>query len=532
MKPTNDEHTRSVGQFARACAVALTAALAAAVTAGAVSVPAQAQGNTEIRRDGDELVGQISIPMNKSETVRLDTSFAEVLVGSSDIADVLPLTDRSIYILGQEPGTTNISILDSDSRVIGVLDLQVTLDIPTIRRRIHEATGNSNIRVEDNDGQLVLSGPVNDSPSVDRAMQIASQYAPGNVINAMDVTTTQQVMLKVRFVEATRGAGRELGIRWEGTGTRGRTQIGAEPYPQQAGFPPFDVRYDSQGNPIVDGFYNPDGTGPIPSGVDSLVGGAQMLLSGSDPVGVVLANLMNSGYNIDVLIKALEDKGHARNLAEPNLVAMSGDTAEFLAGGEFPVPVRGSDGEVTIEYKDFGVGLAFTPTVLRDGQINLKLEPTVSQLDFTNAVQSGGVFVPALTTRRASTTIELRDGQSFAIAGLLQNTQRREIAQLPWIGNIPVIGALFRSTNYQNRETDLVIMVTPHLVEPGAPGDRIATPLDRSLPSNDPELFLTGQMEIPKDYRHYVEEGGAVRGPYGHMLDQEFGPDGVVGKSN
>jgi pilus assembly protein CpaC len=252
-----------------------------------------------------------------------------------------------------------------------------------------------------------------------------------------------------------------------------------------------------------------------------------MLLSGGQPMGVVLANLLNSGYNIDVLIQALEERGHARNLAEPNLVALSGDTADFLAGGEFPYPVPTDSGQPAVEYKEFGVRLAFTPTVLKNGNINLVLEPEVSTLDFSQPTTFGA---PALSSRRARTTIELRDGQSFAIAGLLQNTSSRQLSQVPWIGNIPVLGALFRSTSFQNNETDLVIIVTPHLVQPGAPGDHIATPLDRSLPANDPDLFLMGQMEIPKEYRHYVEAGHGIQGPYGHMLGMEFGFDGIVGK--
>jgi pilus assembly protein CpaC len=195
-----------------------------------LTIAAQAQQRQLYVNDG-ETVGRISVAVNKSETVRLDRTFAEVLVGSSEIADVLPLTDRSIYILGQQPGTTNISIIDSDRRIIGVIDLQVTLDIDTVRRRIHEATGNPQITVSDNNGQLVLGGNVTDAPSVDRAMQVATQYAPGNVINAMNVTSTQQVLLKVRFVEATRNAGRDLGVRWDGRGTRGNVRVGGEPRP-------------------------------------------------------------------------------------------------------------------------------------------------------------------------------------------------------------------------------------------------------------------------------------------------------------
>jgi pilus assembly protein CpaC len=207
----------------------------------------------------------------------------------------------------------------------------------------------------------------------------------------------------------------------------------------------------------------------------------------------------------------------ARNLAEPNLVALSGDTASFLAGGEFPIPVPGQLGQISIEYKRFGVGLAFTPTVLGGGLINLKIEPEVSQLDPSNAITVGPVQVPALIVRRASTTIELRDGQSFVIGGLLQSQGQTAQQQLPWIGDVPVLGALFRSASYQKNETDLAIIVTPRLVRPTRPGDLVASPLDSTLPPNDADLFLMGKPEISPAMAKLA--GGVDRPFTGHMLD-------------
>jgi pilus assembly protein CpaC len=176
---------------------------------------------------------------------------------------------------------------------------------------------------------------------------------------------------------------------------------------------------------------------------------------------------------------------------------------------------------VTIEFKKFGVELGFVPTVLSRGVINLRIEPSVSELDFTNAVTIAGTTIPALTVRDARTTIELRDGQSFAIAGLLQNRNQQAVSQLPWIGSVPVLGSLFRSSSYQQSETDLVIIVTPRLVAPAAPGQVMASPLDSRLPANDVDFFLNGQMEVRKRYNHYVNSGGEIKGPYGHMI----GPD-------
>jgi pilus assembly protein CpaC len=232
----------------------------------------------------------------------------------------------------------------------------------------------------------------------------------------------------------------------------------------------------------------------------------------------VPSRALNRGnFSVDVALNALEQKGLIRSLAEPNLVALSGDTASFLAGGEFPIPVPGSLGTVTIDYKKYGVGLAFTPTVLRQGLINLKIEPEVSELDRSNPVVIAGISVPPLIVRRASTTIELRDGQSFVIGSLLQNRSTTHQLQLPWLGDVPVLGALFSSKRYQKDETDLAIIVTPRLVRPTRPGDLVKTPLDNTLPANDIDFFLMGKAEVtPADVWLAV---GHQRRFVGHILD-------------
>jgi len=247
------------------------------------------------------------------------------------------------------------------------------------------------------------------------------------------------------------------------------------------------------------------------------------------PFGSLLTSILrtSSGASIDLLVTALETKGLVRRLAEPNLMALSGESARFLAGGEFPVPVASTAGTaglvptVTIQFKTFGVELGFVPTVLSRGVINLRVEPSVSELDFTNAVTIAGTTIPALSSRNARTTVELRDGQSFAIAGLLQTRNRQDISQLPWIGSVPVLGTLFRSSSYQQQETDLVIIVTPRLVAPAAPGQQLATPLDSRMPANDVDFFLNGQMEVKKRYNDYVSSGGELKGPYGHIIAPE-----------
>jgi pilus assembly protein CpaC len=306
-----------------------------------------------------------------------------------------------------------------------------------------------------------------------------------------------------------------------GAGTRGFSTGSAQPnIPPQAGNAAI-----SGGSLLGTSNGSASNTGGI-----SVLKSTGALLSGGTPFGVVLANLVNdnngSGNNLDVMIRALETKGLIRSLAEPNLVALSGDTAKFLAGGEFPVPILAGTGQgatPSIEFKKFGVSLAFTPTVLRQGIINLRISPEVSQIDPASSVTIQGTTVPGLVTRNAQTTIELRDGQSFAIAGLLQSRSVRAIDQLPWLGTVPILGALFRSAAYQNHESDLVIIVTPHLVRPATPTEHLATPFDKRLPSNDVDLFINGQTDVPKRYSDYVTSGGGINGPYGHIVPVEQG---------
>ena len=314
-------------------------------------------------------------------------------------------------------------------------------------------------------------------------MAIAKRYAPDAVTNALGVAGPQQVMLEVRFVEAQRSAGRELGFS-----TRGRSS---------------SVAWDSS-----EQTFNPAAGAAI---------AAKNLLSGAAPFGSMLANILDGGTKVDVLLRALEERNLVRRLAEPNLVTTSGDTASFLAGGEFPFPVSAGNDKISIEFKQFGVALAFTPTVLSGSLINLKIAPEVSDVDNNLCVEidTKGTKVCGLVVRRANTTVELKDGQSLAIAGLLQHSHAKEQAQIPWIGQVPVLGTLFRSASFQNNETDLVIIVTPHLVKPKVPGEKLRDPLDAPMVSNDVDFFLNGRAEITKvdeDRRHETR-------PYGHIIE-------------
>lgn len=446
-------------------------------------------------------IRHVVVIRNKSRTFEFDTPFASAVVGAPDIADVLPMSDRIIYLQGKKIGTTNISVFDQDKKLVSVIDVEVAIDADYIARKIRQTTGASGIRVSSNQEQIVLSGKVRSAVDAERAVAFAKGLAPDNtVVNMMQVAAAQQVLLKVRFIEASREAGRNLGINWfvgNKGGTRGiNTGIGG---PTQAG---------SEGTP---------GGLPLFQTLGTFAGATT-----SAPFGVAIANLANGGTSIDVIISALESRGVARRLAEPDLVALSGDTASFLAGGEIPVPVvqpsSGATPTITVDYKPFGVNLTFVPTVLADGIINLKLSPSVSQLDYTNAIRNQGFLIPALTKREAKTTIELRDGQSFAIAGLLQSEGLRNISEVPWLGSLPILGALLRSASFQQNETDLVVIVTPHLVSPAAPGQLLATPLDTRQPSNDRDLFLLGRTDVGRKATEPAIARGANE-PYGHILE-------------
>jgi pilus assembly protein CpaC len=451
----------------------LSLAVALAAPLSGVALLAYAPINPVLAADarmvaiGENRVGAVRVALGKSETLRTTRGFVDLVVGDSDIADVMPLTDETLYVLGKKIGTTNVSIYDASKQLVGVIEIEVAYNTPRLASDL-SLRGAGAARVESANGRTVLSGDVPDAMEAARAVALARQYGP-EVLNHMKVRGPQQVMLEVRFVEASRNAGKDLGINWRVAGER-----------------------------------------------FTAASGTAALASGYTPFGALLGRVLSGGVDADVLVQALEERGLARRLAEPNLIAMSGEKASFLAGGEFPIPVQAEQGRITVDYKKFGVGLTFTPIVLANGIINLRIEPEVSQLDATNSVRAGGVAVPALIVRRASTVVELRDGQSFAIAGLLQSINQETQQQLPWIADVPILGSLFRSASFERKETDLAIIVTPRLVKPARPGERLKTPLDPSVPTNEFEFFLTGQQEIP------IAKAGSSRpvAPiHGHILD-------------
>ncbi len=428
----------------------------------------------------------VRITLHKSENVRVEYPFSEALIGDPDIADVVPLTNASINILGKKIGVTRLSLLDQKKQVLGIVDVEVTHDIETLKRIMRDIAAFSNLRVTSVNGRIMLTGMAPDSVALSKALALAEQFAPGEVTNAMSVAAPQQVMLEVRFIEASRTLNRGLGVNVSTAGGRVGGVTGIENYSTNL----------TTGQTI----YN------MATGL-----GGNLV-----PFGAGIGNFTLGKTNVDVIIKALEEQGLARSLAEPNLVALSGDTASFLAGGEFPFPVAGANNTVTTEFKKFGIGLAFTPTVLSGRQINLKIEPEVSDIDTTTETMVGNMPVPGLTVRRASTTVELRDGQSFMIAGLLQGSHTADTRGMPWLGDVPVLGTLFRSQSFQKKETDLVIIVTPRVVRPQIPGDKQASPLDNRKPANDREFFLEGKQE--------VQVSKTPQDLGGHIIDYTPGP--------
>ena len=460
------------------------ACIAAAFLGGAaLAVPAAAQVSTVSVADGIH-AGEVAVPVNKSQVIRSDRPFARALIGNPDIADILPLSNSSLYVLGKKAGTTSLTLYDRGSNLIAVVDIVVGPDVISLKRQLSQAIGDQ-VGASISNDSVVLEGIVSSSVAADRAVQLAESYAPGKVINLLSVGSSQQVMLEVRFSEIKRSALKDIGFGFFVSNDSGsfRGAVGG------------GASLSSDGGTTtttttVDGVTTTVET-PNPSRLEL---GAIV-----DSFGILTRTFGAFGLNFDAALNALERKGAITTLAEPTLVALSGETANFLAGGEFPVPVLqdndgGGSSGITIEWKPFGVSLAFTPTVLADGVINMIVEPEVSSIDQSASIVVNNLRIPGLQTRRAKTVVELRDGESFALAGLLRTDFQDTIRQFPILGSIPVIGMLFKSTNFQRDETELVIVVTPRLVRP-VPAYAVKVPTDRAGPPTEADLFLLDRTD-------------------------------------
>jgi pilus assembly protein CpaC len=426
--------------------------------------------------------GALSVPMNRAVVVESDVAFSELSIANPGIADISTLSDRSIYVLGKAPGRTTLTLLSADGQLISNVDVHVTPDIAEFKERLQQILPGENIEVRTANDGIVLSGQVSSTAKLDRALDLANRYAPDRVSNLMVVGGTQQVMLKVRFAEMQRSVSKELdtGLSFTGLGSSG----GVSGALGNGDFVPGNAIGDA--NSVVNTLQGESAGGGIGFGIG--IGDVQL----------------------NVLLEALETKGMVRTLAEPNLTALSGQEAKFLAGGEYPIPIDDGDGSVTVEYKPFGVELNFTPTVVDGDIINLVINAAVSSIDSTVGISVGSFTVNGFKRRETSTTVEMRDGQSFAIAGLLQDDFRDLTGQVPWLGDVPILGALFRSADYQRNQSELVIIVTPHLVTPVS-GEALSLPTDRVRIPTERELFLFGTVA-----------GSANEGAAGEVARQDF----------
>lgn len=430
----------------------------------------------------------LNITMNRAVVVESDVPFAELSIANPSIADFSTLSDRTIYVLGKAPGRTTLTLLDATGRLITNVEVHVSADVSEFKERLRQILPGENIEVRSANDGIVLSGTVSSIVRMDRAIDLAQRYAPERVSNLMSVAGKHQVMLKVRFAEMQRSVSKQLS-----------TSLSIDALSSTT----------AEGVGVAGSNLN---TGQIGTGSGDLV-------TAGDNAGATFIGFDIGSVEVGILLEALETKGVVRTLAEPNLTALSGQEAKFLAGGEFPVPVAQENDTTTIEFKPFGVELNFVPRVVDDQIINLELAAAVSSLDPTNGLIADGFEISAFRRRDASTTVALRDGQSFAIAGLLQDDFRDNNAQVPWLGDIPILGALFRSADYQRAQTELVIIVSAHLVTPTR-GEALALPTDRIKLPTEKDLFLNGR--VAKE----VRQGSAgevaqqdFSGSYGYVMD-------------
>ena len=471
--------------MAKACALFLTGVLGLGAASGAAAQDSSSHG------DG------LQIGIGKSRIIETPGPYTDVLIGDPKIADVAPVNNHSLSVVSKGMGSTTLSIYGPHKRLIYATNIYVTPDLEGLKSRLHDVLPDEkDVALRGANNQIVVYGTVSSPADLKQVLDLAESYAPGKVINMVGVEGTQQVMLSVRFVEMERTSAKNLNISGA-LAHNGNPLFGFQTGAAQAGNQPV-IGTVLKNFPVTAGAY----------------GAAQLLINGDIGLG----------------LDAMESKGLIKTLAEPTLVAMSGDTASFLVGGEIPIPVSQSSSSgaggstISIEFKQFGISLAFTPTILKDGMINLVVNPEVSSVDPTVSFQQGGLSIPGFKVRRAKTTVELRDGESFTIAGLLSDNYQNAIKSLPFVGDIPILGALFRSPSFQKDQTELVIVVTPHLAVPRR--GPTATPIDHFVPPSDFELFLFGAQRgargalTPEDralMSHDPNKGG-VDGPYGHVV--------------
>ena len=394
----------------------------------------------------------LSIQVNQGQLVRIDKPVESVFVANSTIADVAIKSSQLIYVFGKRPGTTTIYAVGAGDEILASVTLTITHNVSRLDQMISEVMPGRNITATSIEGGIVLTGAVSSPGEAEDARRFAAHFiGPSEeVINRLQVTAPNQVNVRVRIAEVNKSVLRSFGINWDVAIQQSGFAFGL-----MTGFP------IAAGSVLVGSTGNP-GTAPT-----------------------VSAGPLDLTATMDLLAR----EGLVSLLAEPNLTAVSGETANFLAGGEFPIPVSQDEGSITVEFRQFGVSLAFTPTILNSNRISMRVRPEVSAPDTSNSVTVDAFVVPGLTVRRAETTVELASGQSFAIAGLVQSTNSINAEEVPGLGDIPILGELFKSDQFRHNETELVILATPYVVQP------ISNPAAPALPT-DPHFGAEGTQRL------------------------------------
>jgi pilus assembly protein CpaC len=412
----------------------------------------------------------IALEVREGSLIRLDKPASSVFIADPDVADVQIKSPTLIYVFGKSPGETSLYAIGNDDKVLfsGLVD--VGHDVTRLKEALHLLLPTADIKATSFDGSVILSGHVPSPKAAEDARRIASKFIGKDelVMNYLTIDQPNQVNLRVRVAEVSREVVKQLGFNWQNMVQGSDYAIGM-----------------ATGAKVFQDIANPNGPGIV-----------RQFFTRNNGTNSLVASLTKGKFDLNTVVDALETQGLVSILAEPNLTAMSGQAASFLAGGEFPVPVPQRNDTITIAFKQFGVGLSFTPTVLSDNRINLKILPEVSQLTTAGSISLNGFNIPGLTTRRAETTVELASGQSFAIAGLLQNNVTRDLSRLPGLGDLPILGALFRSDAFRRNETELVFIVTPYIVRPT--DSKMMTPVQGMKTPNDMQRLIGGKTYQPQ----------------------------------
>jgi len=455
---------------------------------------------------------RITLGLGKAALVEIDTDARDVLVSNPEIADAVVRTPRRIFLMGQKSGQTNAFFFDGQGKQIASIDIRVEKDTTDLGKLIKLSFPDTDIKAQAINDTVVLTGHVASAAQSQRAFDIAASFTgdPKKVINVLTIRSSEQVMLKVRVAEMQRTIAKQFGVDLTSAMTVAGVPMtfGTSNQFGLVGHALNDLSGGQIGNVCADQFFPTNSTTTTTTTINN-TSTSDSLLTGGTAAGVtktVTSTASCAGNNnLQGTVKALEQVGLVHILAEPNLTAVSGETAKFLAGGEFPVPVaRDRDGNVTLQFKPFGIGLSFTPVVLGPGRISLQLSTEVSELTNTGSYTLQGstssttTTIPALAVRRAETTVEVPSGGSFAIAGLMQHATKQVLEAFPGAKDLPILGALFRSRDFSNEETELVVLVTAYLVKPTT-ADKLAAPTDGYVAPTDLETILMGRLNAVYD---------------------------------